>query len=272
MFEQEHALITGGSSGIGKAIACELARRGAHVTLVARTPSRLEEAAAEITACRHSAGQTVQTFVVDVRDAQAVHRVVTEVEGAGGAIDLLVNAAGIAHPGYFHELPLSVFRDTMEINYFGTVHTTQAVAPAMMQRRRGRILNFSSMGGLAAVFGYTAYSASKFAVRGFSEALRSELKPYGITVSVVYPPDTDTPQLASENRIKPPETKRIAAAAKVMQPEAVARIALEGVARGKVLIIPGLESRLLYIALQVAGAAAHSVTDMLVRQAQAEKK
>jgi 3-dehydrosphinganine reductase len=270
MFANRYALLTGGSSGMGKALAHLLVRRGAHVGLIARNPERLEQARQELLA-EATAGQTVETFQADVRDFQAVQAVVAAVEGRGQPIDFLFNVAGFARPGYFHELPLEVFRDQMETNYFGTVHTTYAVVPYMMARRRGHIVNFSSMGGLVAVFGYTAYCPSKFAVRGFSEALRSELKPYGIGVSVVYPPDTDTPGFAVENQTKPFETRYISGSAGLMKPEEVAEAVLRGVERGRILIIPSLESRLLYIGTNLLGAATHLVMDLLVRRAQAAK-
>ncbi|MGQ9566511.1 MAG: SDR family oxidoreductase [Anaerolineae bacterium] len=270
MFANRYALITGGSSGMGKALAHLLVRRGAHVGIVARNPERLEQARQDL-AAEAAAGQVVEAFQADVRDFRAAQAVVEAVEGRGQPIDFLFNVAGFARPGYFHELPLDVFRDQMETNYFGTVHTTYAVVPHMMARRRGYIVNFSSMGGLVAVFGYTAYCASKFAVRGFSESLRSELKPYGIQVSVVYPPNTDTPGFAEENRTKPFETRYIEGTAGLMQPEEVAEVVLRGVERGRLLIIPGLESRLLYIGANLLGAATHLVMDLLVRRAQAAK-
>ncbi|MGC8838901.1 MAG: SDR family oxidoreductase [Anaerolineae bacterium] len=270
MFANRYALITGGSSGMGKALAHLLVRRGAHVGIVARNPERLEQARQEI-AAEAAPGQVVEAFQADVRDFGAAQAVVEAVEGRGQPIDFLFNVAGYARPGYFHELPLDVFHDQMGTNYFGTVHTTYAVVPHMMARRRGHIVNFSSMGGLVAVFGYTAYCPSKFAVRGFSEALRSELKPYGIQVSVVYPPDTDTPGFAVENQTKPFETRYISGAGGLMKPEEVAEAVLRGVERGRLMIIPSLESRLLYIGTNLLGAATHLVMDILVRRAQAAK-
>lgn len=269
MFANRYALITGGSSGMGKALAHLLVRRGAHVGIVARNPERLEAARQALQA--ESSGQVVEAFQADVRDHAVVREVVEAIEGRGQAIDFLFNVAGYARPGYFHELPLEVFRDQMETNYLGTVYTTYAVVPHMMARRRGHIVNFSSMGGLIATFGYTAYSASKFAIRGFSEALRSELQQYGIRVSVVYPPNTDTPGFAVENQTKPFETRYLEDTAGLMQPEEVAAVVLRGVERGKVMIIPGLESRLLYAGANLLGAAIHLVMDVLVRRAQKAK-
>ena len=97
----------------------------------------------------------------------------------------------------------------MATNYFGTLHVIKAVTPGMIDRGSGHIVNICSLGGFLGVFGYSAYCASKYAVRGLSDVLRAELRPYGIHFSVVYPPDTDTPQLAYENPFKPPETRAL---------------------------------------------------------------
>jgi 3-dehydrosphinganine reductase len=151
----------------------------------------------------------------------------------------------------------------MDVNYFGTLHTVKAVLPHMLTQGRGHIVNIASIGGVIGAFGYTAYAASKFAVYGFTEALRAEMKPYGIRVSLVLPPDTDTPQLREEREIQPLELKIIAGAVRPkefarpsefiahwltrwlvtdngepMDPDRVAEAILRGIRRGKFLIIP----------------------------------
>ncbi len=112
-----------------------------------------------------------------------------------GPIDLLVNSAGAALPGYFDDLTIEDFSQQLEINYLGTVRVIKAVLPSMKARGKGWIANVSSLAGVKGVFGYTAYCGSKFAVTGFSERFRSELYRYGIGVSVLCPPDTRTPGL-----------------------------------------------------------------------------
>ena len=134
----------------------------------------------------------------------------------------------------------------MDINYHGTVHIIKAFLPEMIRRKSGYIINVASGGGLTGVFGYTGYSASKFAVRGFSDALRYELAPYEIGVAVVYPPDTETPQLNYDIQHKPPETKALTEAAGRMTAVAVARIIVRDAKRGKPVILPGFEAGLLY--------------------------
>lgn len=110
----------------------------------------------------------------------------------------------------------------MDINYMGTFHAVRSVLPTMKSRRKGKIVCTSSIGGLVGLYGYTAYGASKFALRGFAEALQMEAKPFNISVTLCFPPDTDTPCLEQENKVKPLETKLISESAGVMQPGEVA--------------------------------------------------
>jgi 3-dehydrosphinganine reductase len=138
----------------------------------------------------------------------------------------------------------------------------------MMARRSGYIVNISSLAAVLGIFGYAAYGASKFAVRGFSESLRAEMKKYQIGVSIAYPPDTDTPQLAYEIQFKPFETKALSGGSGMLTPEAVAAAILKGVRRGKFAILPGLEGKLLYRLSSLLGEPINNVFDMIVSQAQ----
>lgn len=135
----------------------------------------------------------------------------------------------------------------MEANYFTTVNSVKAFLPSMIARKRGHIVNVSSVAGFLGVFGYTAYSASKFAITGFSKVLKSEMKRFGITVSVVYPPDTNTPQLEYENQFKPKETKAIAGTAKAASPEKVAAAVLRKIRKKKFNIHPTSDVAFFYI-------------------------
>jgi len=270
-FRGANAIVTGGSSGIGKAAAKLLARRGANVFIIARDQQKLEGAVQEIEAERVSPAQRFGCFSADVRSYEEVAVAVAATVEAGGPPDLLINSAGITHPGYFEEIPLSVFRDMMDTNYFGALHAIKAVLPHMMARKSGWIVTISSVAGLIGVFGYTAYGASKFAVRGFSAALRAELKPHNIGVSVLLPPDTETPQLWEENKIKPYETKAISGNVKPMSPERVARELLRGIRRGKHLIIPGLESKLISRLQGLSSSLVDWYMDRLIAKAQARE-
>ena len=237
----QHAIITGGSSGIGKAVAKLLAQQGAHLSLIARDRQKLEAARIEIMA--QALNRTPKIFIAtaDVAEEQSIVTAIKLAIAQLGTPELLITSAGMAHPGYFEQIPLKIFEQTMAVNYFGSLYSIKAVLPEMEQNHRGKIVLISSGAGLIGIYGYSAYCPAKFALRGLAESLRGELKPKGINITIVYPPDTDTPQLAAENKIKPPETKSITATAKTWSPEAVAEQILWGVARQKFAIAPGIE-------------------------------
>jgi len=240
-------LVTGGSSGIGLAIAKLLASAGAYVWLAARRRELLDSAISEIkTACQEGSQKCGFTSA-DVSKFDQALAVVKEVTDFAGTPDVVINSAGITQPGYIQDLSFDTFEHLMAVNYFGTVYITKAVLAGMLTRGSGHIINISSMAGYLGVFGYSAYGATKFAVAGFSEALRAELKPQGIRVSVVFPPDTDTPQLAYEEPFKPAETKAISGNAKALSADLVARSILKQAERGHYMIFPGIDSRLFYL-------------------------
>lgn len=266
-FQGMNVVITGGSSGIGKATAKLLAKQGADVFIIARDQEKLNRAIQEIEIKKVSHSQRFGGFSADVKSYKQVVSAIEAIVKDVGPPEILINSAGITHPGYFEKLPLNIFREIMETNYFGTLHTIRAVLPSMITQRNGYIVNVSSLAGVIGVFGYTAYGASKFAVCGFSEALRSELKPYNIKVSVVLPPDTDTPQLREENKIKPYETRFISGNVKPLTPEKVAKEILKGIGRGKYLIIPDRKSRLIYRFQCLSSSLVHWYIDRLVVRA-----
>ncbi|MBL1177009.1 SDR family oxidoreductase [Pantanalinema sp. GBBB05] len=240
-----HALITGGSSGIGRAIAQQLVRSGSNVCIIARTQTKLDAVEAELELLKLHPDQQVVVLVADVSEQKQVEQVISVAIAQLGAPDLLITAAGIAHPGYFAELPIAIFEQTMGVNYWGTLYCIKAALPSMMQQGKGHIVVISSGAGLIGLYGYTPYSPSKFAVRGLAESLRGELKVAGLQLSIVYPPDTETPQLEIENKTKPVETKHITASAQTITADHAARAILQGVERQAFSISPGMEMSLL---------------------------
>jgi 3-dehydrosphinganine reductase len=245
-FHGTSVIVTGGSSGIGKATAKLLVRRGANVAIIARRQALLDAALTELEAERVDKAQVFQACSADLSDWEQAQSSVSTVTAGGRVPDVLINCAGMARPGYFEKLSIEIFRQTMDVDFFGTLYPCKLVAPMMMERGSGHIVNFSSGAGFLGVFGYTAYSAAKFAIRGFSDVLRSELKPYGVSVSIVFPPDTDTPQLLEENKYKPLETERISGTIKPVQPEQVAKAVVQAIERNKYVVIPNLELSLFY--------------------------
>ncbi len=225
-----HVIVTGGSRGLGRSIAAQFAARGDSVSLLARDEVHLKEAAGSMGPGR------VEWVAADVTDAAQLAVAIGDLEARAGACDIVVAAAGAALPGYFDELDADVFRTQMELNYFGVLNAVRVVTPAMIERRSGSVVAVASAAALVGVFGYAAYAPSKFAVRGLMEVLRSELKPYGIHVACVFPPDMETPGFAEENRTKPEECARISAGIKPRDPDAVARSVMRGIDRRRFTI------------------------------------
>jgi len=228
----QHVFITGGSSGIGLALARQAAAAGARVSLVARDPAKLATARAAV-------GGATFTATADVAVEAELRTALAAAEQAHGHVDVLIASAGVARPGYFEDVPVAVFERTMAVNYFGTLYALKAVVPGMRQRGRGAVVLVSSGAGLHGFFGYTPYSPTKFALRGLAESLRAEMQGTGVHVMIVYPPDTDTPQLAEENLTKPVETKALTAGGGLWTADAVAKVTLDGLARRRFSITPG---------------------------------
>ncbi len=270
-FNDKVALITGGSSGIGLALAKKLAARGAHVWIMGRNSEKLAQALEQVRASRQSPDQRFGCLAADVADPDQVMHAVEQLEADAGTPDLLITCAGVSHPGYVEELDLTIFREMIDIDYLGTVYAVKAVLPGMLRRASGAIVTVSSVVGFLGTFGYTAYGAAKYAVRGFTDTLRAELKPRGIQVSVVFPPDTDTPQLAFENEYKPFETRELAGNLKAMSADDVAEAILRGVAHGRYTIIPGFEGKFFYRLTGIVGDLTYPIMDWMISDAMKKK-
>jgi len=271
-FDNKNVLITGGSSGIGLCIASQLVQMGASICLLARNQSKLDEAVKLLSPFRKYDNQSIKSLSADVADTQTLCKLIPEYLLNNPTPDVLINAAGVARPGYVEDLDLEIFKWTMDIDYHGTVNMTKLLLPHFLERGSGHIINFSSLAGVLGVFGYTAYSGAKFAVRGFTDVLRAEMKPRGINVSIVYPPDTDTPQLAWESQFKPYETHIIANSDKPISAELVAHSVLKAVSRKKYAIVPGIDAKLTYLLGTTLGNLVYPIMDILVSSAIKKKK
>lgn len=173
-------LITGVSSGFGRALAQEALAAGR--TVVGTVRSEAARQAFEALSPHAAIGR-----VLDVTDFQRIDGVVADIEASVGPVDVLVNNAGYGHEGILEESPLSEMRRQFDVNVFGAVAMMKAVVPFMRERRRGRILNITSMGGYITMPGIAYYCGSKFALEGISETLGQELAPFGIAVTAVAP-------------------------------------------------------------------------------------
>ena len=205
------ALVTGAGKGIGRAVALALAAEGVHVGLLARTDRDLQTLATEIKA----AGGTVATVVADVADRVAVNAAVEKLHDELGPIDILINNAGIGSFAKFLEMEPEQWEHIIQVNLMGTYYVTRAVLPVMIARQTGDIINISSTSGLRAAAGSSAYSASKFAVMGLTEALMQEVRKHNIRVSALTPSTVAT-DLAIGNLLTDGNPE------KVMQPEDLA--------------------------------------------------
>jgi short-subunit dehydrogenase len=186
--EDTAAVVTGGGSGIGLAIADALAARGCRLALIDVREDRLESARARFAPI----ARDVSIHTADVRDENAITRAAAEIRRAHGDVSLLVNSAGVSLAAPFAEADRDSFDWVMRVNFGGTVRCCRIFLPQMFKAGVGHIANISSCFGWVGFPGKTAYSASKFAIRGFSESLRSELRGSGIGVTVVYPGPVDT--------------------------------------------------------------------------------
>ncbi len=233
-----HAVITGGSSGIGLALARRLARQGTRLTLLARDAGKLAAVAAEIQE-EHPTLPSVFVSSTDVTQQTEVETALADAIAAHGPVDLLITSAGQALAQTFEATPIDQFEQLMAVNYFGSLYPLKTLLPAMRSQGHGHAVLISSGTGLFGLFGYSAYGASKFALRGLAESLEAEYRGTGVGIHIAYPPDTDTPQLAAENATKPPETKAITAGAGLWSADAVAEHILRKVAAGSFCITPG---------------------------------
>ena len=225
------AAVTGAGSGIGRALARQLSAAGSALALADIDEKGLVETAGTLA----GKGGAVSTHVVDVADEAGVSAFAEDVKSRHGRVTLLINNAGVALHGTFEEISLDDLRWLMAINFWGTVYGVKYFLPTLKQEPRSHIVNLSSVFGIVAPAGQAAYSASKFAVRGFTEALRHELEGSSVFVSCVHPGGIRTP-IAERGRLgtdapktrKEESVSRLAQLAKTSPEQAAARI-LRGV-------------------------------------------
>jgi 3-dehydrosphinganine reductase len=233
------AVICGGSKGIGKATAKEIVQLGGSVCVIARHIEPLEVAASEMQDLAREDSQFVEVIACDATDMERLGPQLTDFVDRHGVPDYLVNVVGYAYPRYVQDLSLDDYRNAMDMNYYGQLVPTLLLLPHFISARKGYIANVSSALGFMGIMGYATYAPTKFAIVGLTEVLRNELKPYGIRLSILFPPDTDTPGFEIENRTKPEETALMSENAKLMTAEDVGEAFVEGLLKNRYLILPG---------------------------------
>jgi 3-dehydrosphinganine reductase len=239
-----HAIITGGSSGIGLSVACLLAKEGVSVSILARDQARLAGARDQISSvAADEAG--VEAISCDVRSMPACQAAVERAISVHGLPNWAISCAGIVKPGTFSSLSLEDHLAQLNSNFIGSLNFASAVIPVMKNRGSTRLVFVASGAALVGIYGYSGYAPSKFAVRGLAEVLRVELREYAISVTLALPPDTNTPQLEFETKLRPTPTKEIAGVAGVWDPDKVALAIVTGARKGRFIVAPGVQLRLL---------------------------
>ena len=238
-FKNKLVVIVGGSKGIGKETAKRITRSGGSLCLISRDQATLSQTAEEVKALTVLPGQFVEVIAADATDQQGLQPKLESLIEERGVPDVLINAVGYAFPNYWENLELKDFKANMETNYYGQLVPTLILLPWFRQRGSGHISFVSSMLGFMGLIGYGTYTPTKYALVGLAETLRHELKPEGIQVSILFPPDTATPGFDQENKTKPPETAMLSETAKLYQPEDVAEKFVDGILKNKFYIIFG---------------------------------
>ncbi|MEV5767654.1 SDR family oxidoreductase [Micromonospora sp. NPDC052213] len=257
------AVVTGAASGIGEALAHGLARRGSDLVLLDRDAGRLDAVAAAVRAAHPD--RQVTTYLVDLADAAATARVAEEVRQRHPAIRLLVNNAGVALGGRFDQVTLDEFSWVVDVNFRAVVQLTHALLSTLRAEPGAHLVNVSSIFGVIAPAGQAAYSASKFAVRGFTEALRHELADDGIGVTSVHPGGIRT-RIAQNARVgsgvsaEEFETgRRQFERLLTIDPAKAAEMILRGVERRRGRVLIGWSAKLPDLLARVAPASYHRV-------------
>ena len=241
------AVLTGAGSGIGRALANALAQQGCHLALADVNAGALAETAAEL----KSHGVLVSEHVIDLAQRDQIAALPDQVLAAHGQVDILINNAGVALGGTFEQVSTENFDWLMAINFDAVVCMCRAFLPLMKQRQAARIVNVSSLFGLVTPATQTAYCASKFAVRGFSNALRLELLKTPVGVTVVHPGGVATAIATSarapEGVTEAEKEKRLARSRKLlrMPPPRAAEIILDGILKDKARVLVGNDARIM---------------------------
>lgn len=231
------ALVTGASSGIGRAIAVQLAADGSNLIVVARRRDRLEELAQELRAAH---GVKVEVLVADVTETDQLAVVEDRLRAGDPPVDLLVNNAGVGGQGRFAEIPLDRQDRQIRLNVLAPVHLAHAALESMLPRRRGGILNVSSIAGRQPMPHVATYAATKAYLTSFSHALHEEVRHQGVTVTNLLPGFTTT-EFHGVSSIDRSVVPRFA----WMKAEKVAKSGLRAVAQGRAQCVPGLGYRVL---------------------------
>lgn len=264
-FYQQNVIITGGSSGIGLAVAAEFAALQAHLFLIGRNEDKLVAAKNQLIQ-QFGPQLQVNLFQADVGIREQIEPVIRKIGDEMGGIHTLINNAGNNHHGRFEENEIHRFEEIFQTNYFGALYPTKLAWEYLKKAENSHLGFVSSVAGYTGLIGLTIYAPTKFALNGLAECLRMEGNDYGIRVSVLYPPDTDTPLMDKANREGNPDTKALSKNAKLMQPSEVARIFIRGMLDNRFEILCNGTSRLIRIIKGISPGLYYWIVDYLLRK------
>jgi 3-dehydrosphinganine reductase len=246
-FKNKTAFLIGASTGMGRAIAKDFVELGGSVLIIARRKNILEEAAKEIDQKISNESQFVEFKSCDATDMDMLKPLLEDFIKNYGVPDYLFNLVGRAIPGYIEDYTLDDFKNNMNFSYYGQLVPTLILVPYFMKEKKGHIIYFSSILGYLGIMGFGAYIPTKFAIVGLAEALRNELKPHNVKISIVYPPDTNTPGLTTENEGKPQECAIMSETGGLLEPKEVSEYVIKKVLKNKFHISPGNAKSIRYI-------------------------
>jgi len=264
-FSGKTVFIVGGSSGIGRELARGFGERGAKVAIFARRKGVIDDAVADI-------GMNARGYELDAASEADAQRVLGDAMAELGVPDVLINSAGGAKPQEFEKVTGDDLAWTLNANLYACWFPCKAVAPHMKARGSGNIVNASSVAGLIGVYGYTDYTLAKAGIIGFSDALRSELKPYGVSVQVLCPPDTETPGFERENETKPAITAALSEGASLMSAREVAESCVRQIGAKPFLILANRESKFIEVLRRFAPGAVRGQIDSAIAKALSRAK
>ncbi|MDH4261631.1 MAG: SDR family oxidoreductase [Spirochaetia bacterium] len=238
----KNVIVTGGSKGIGSEISKVLIKEGANVFIISRDEKAIKALIKEISV--EFPNGNISGHSADIGNYNQVKKVVKDIVKKAGSIDGIISNAGMAIPKYFEDTQIVEFESINRVKYLGAVYITKEVYPHL--NHNGFISFTSSVVGFMGVFGYSSYVGPNFALIGFAETLMQELTDKNIQISVLCPPDTDTPGYEEEEKTKPIETRLLSGKVKLMSAEEVAIRYIKKLKKGKFIITVNFDSSLFY--------------------------